>query len=311
MEHVPCDLCGADDAEVLYVLPEVGFGLPGEFPIVRCRLCGLIYVTPRPSAAEIGAYYPSAYGPYRCAVEDEPWIAMRWARRQKLVARLRRVQRITGLRQDRLLDVGCATGLFIHEAARHGWQVEGVDISPDAAAYARKRFGLTVHQGTLESVDLPAASYDVITFGDVIEHTFSPLGTLRRARHLLRPGGWVILTIPNWDSWGAALFGPHWNGFDVPRHLYVFTRPVMVRALETAGFDSVGHRCYFSGYFAFRASLRRWLRTRWPQAGWRPWLERVLDVPGIRFPLEPLFWLADRLGRGPAITFWARRLGAR
>jgi len=215
------------------------------------------------------------------------------------------VEQITGLRQGRLLDVGCATGLFIHEAARYGWQVEGVEINPEATSYARTRFGLTVHQGTLESLNLPAESYDVITFLDVIEHTFSPLATLRKAHQLLRPGGWVILVIPNWDSWDAALFGPYWNGFDVPRHLYVFSREVMVRMLKQAGFTGIGYRCYFSGYFTFRTSLRRWLRGRWPQAWWRPWLERLLDIPGIRFPLEPLFWLADRIGRGPAITFWA------
>ncbi len=307
MEHVSCDLCGSTRREVLYVLRDLSFDLPGEFPVVRCQQCGLIYVSPRPSPEEIGRYYPSTYTPYKRAIEDESGRLLRWLRRHKLVARLRQVQEITGLQRGRLLDVGCATGLFVHEASRHGWQAEGVEIQAEAVAYARRRLGLLVHHGTLETLSLPGAAFDAITFWDVIEHTFSPLTTLREVHRLLRPGGWVILLIPNWRSWDAALFGPYWNGFDVPRHLFVFTHSVMQRLLEQAGFAAIGHRCYFSGFFTFRPSLLRWLRGRHPQARWRPWLERLLNIPGIRFPVEPFFWLSDRLGRGPAVTFWAQK----
>lgn len=307
MEHVACDLCGADNAETLHVLPEMAFGLPGEFPIVRCRQCRLIYVTPRPSQAEIGRYYPSGYGPYKRAIEDEDWGVLRWLRRRKLKVRLRHVRQITGLQQGRLLDVGCATGLFPHEAELQGWQAEGIETNPGAVKYARDRFDLAIHQGALTALDLPESHYDVITFQDVIEHTFSPSSVLRKTYRLLRPGGWVILTIPNIESWDALLFGPYWNGFDVPRHLYAFSWSVMERMLEATDFESVGHRCYFSGYFTFRTSLHRWLQGRWPQARWRVWLERIIYLPGIRFPLEPIFWLADRIERGPAVTFWARK----
>ncbi len=307
VEYVACDLCGADDYQVLHVLPDMLFGGPGEFPVVRCRRCGLIYVNPRPIASEMSRYYPHSYTPYKRAIEDERSKVLRWFRRHKLLARLRQVERITGLQRGRLLDVGCATGLFIHEAARQGWQVEGVEFNSEVASYARVRLGLAVHHGTLESLNLPAESYDVITFWDVLEHTFSPSAVLRKAYRLLRPGGWVIILIPNSKSLDASLFGSYWNGFDVPRHLYVFSHEIMERLLQKAGFSEIGHRCYFSGFFTFRTSLRRWLRGHWPEARWRPWMERLLDVPGVRFPLEPLFWLADRIERGPAVTFWARK----
>src|SRR5258707_15330048 len=141
VESVVCNLCGSTAAEVLYDLTDIRHHGPGKFRLQRCAQCGLMYLSPRPVPASIGAYYPSSYTAFRPAIEDEKSFLMRWMRRRKLAQRRRLVERYAGRRAGRVLDVGCATGLYLHEMAQAGWQALGVELTPDAADYARTRFG--------------------------------------------------------------------------------------------------------------------------------------------------------------------------
>jgi len=109
-EHVPCNLCGADDAAP--VLTKHGF------TIVRCRQCGLTYVTPRPTAAELVALYGNE-GYYR-NLNASPfgypdYLGERWLLERLVVRRLAEIERRVGGRR-RLLDVGCATGVLVEAA---------------------------------------------------------------------------------------------------------------------------------------------------------------------------------------------------
>ena len=201
MEAVACDLCGADDPEVLYAGSAWVRALPAV-AMVRCRRCGLMYLSPRPIASEVGQYYPEDYGPFRGAIEDESSPLMRRMRRSKLTARRRMIEKHAP--PGRILDVGCSTGLFLHEMALAGWQADGVELSPRAAGYARERFGLKVHGGLLEEAPLEPGSLDAITLWDVLEHTFSATQTLRTAARLLRPGGIVALNRPPRPPSGRA-----------------------------------------------------------------------------------------------------------
>jgi len=334
-----CDLCGVDDAEVLFTgrdWPDV----PAAIAMVRCRRCGLMYLRPRPAPSAIGQFYPPDYAPFRPAVEDERWAIMRLARRRKLAARRRVVERFAGSRpagarggdprsdggqgkgsgtsgrpaggagaerrhQGRVLDVGCSTGLFLREMALAGWDAVGVELTPTAVRYARERFGLEVFEGMLEDAPLAAGSFDAVTFWDVLEHVYSPSATLARTAELLRPGGVVAINVPSWDSLDRRLFGRHWQGYDPPRHLYVFTRPTLTDLLGRAGFSPLGWTCFMPSYFTFILSVERWLKARRP--GIAGPVMRALTFPGARLPLEPLFWALNRAGWGSVITVVARK----
>jgi len=82
-------------------------------------------------------------------------------------------------------------------ARDRGWDVLGIELSPHAAAVARERFGLTVHEGDFGAIDLEPASFDAITMLDVLEHLYEPSASLQRARSLLRPGGVLMVVLPN------------------------------------------------------------------------------------------------------------------
>jgi SAM-dependent methyltransferase len=216
------------------------------------------------------------------------------------------VEQYAGRTKGRVLDVGCATGLFLHEMALAGWDAAGVELTASAAEFARRRFGLEVFQGTLIDAPYAQASFDVMTFWDVLEHTFSPTDELRHASWLLRRNGILALSVPNWDSFDRGLFGRYWQGLDTPRHLYVFSRATLTRLLTEAGFGDLRWLCFMPGYFTFLPSLQRWLVQLSPALA--RLVMRVLYLPGMRLPFEPWFTLMNSLRRGPVISVFARKL---
>lgn len=309
-EEVACDLCGASPSESLPLyeaLSDVRYKVPGKFVLRRCLRCGLMYLSPRPTPDTIAAYYPSDYSAYKQAVEDERLAIMRWMRRRKLTRMRRQIERFSSQKRGRVLDVGCATGLFLHEMAQAGWQAAGVEPIPSAAAYARQRFGLDVFQGTLGEAPYAPASFDVVTFWDVLEHTFSPSSEVGHAARLLRPGGLLAFNVPNWDSLDRRIFDRHWVGLDPPRHLYVFTRDTLTTLLARTGFSVLDWVCFMAGYFSFILGVQAWLETVNPRVSRT--VMRVLNFPGMRLPFEPWFTITNWLGKGANLTVFARKQG--
>jgi 2-polyprenyl-3-methyl-5-hydroxy-6-metoxy-1,4-benzoquinol methylase len=202
-------------------------------------------------------------------------------------------------RNGRLLDVGCATGTFIGHMAARGWEVEGVEVSSEAAQLARDRHGVHVHTGRLAEADIAPGSTDVVTLWDVIEHVHNPPAELAHIRELLVRDGLLVLTVPNLASWDRRLFGVHWIGWDLPRHLYGFPATTLERMVAEAGFRLVERRCILSGVGAFVLSYRNWAAALEPS-----FLQRALLslTPAIAAAIWPYKELAYRRGRGPVET---------
>jgi SAM-dependent methyltransferase len=134
--------------------------------------------------------------------------------------------------RGRLLDVGCAMGLFLKSASETGWEVVGVEPARGLCDKARELVG---HRGevicaTLQEANLPAASFDAVTLWDVLEHVSDPLVFARSCAALLRPGGLLLLNVPDLDSWQARLLGTRWPLL-LPEHLNYFNR----RSLRLCG----------------------------------------------------------------------------
>ena len=305
-EDVVCDLCGERDCLPVQVLTDTLYHLPGAFTLQRCTRCGLMYLNPRPTPNSIGMFYPPDYAPYRPPVEDERLAVMRFMRRRKLIKRRKLIEQYGGLKQGRILDVGCATGLFLREMQLVGWQVVGIEPIQSAAEFARQRFGLEIFEGSLRDAPFSSGSFDVLTFWDVLEHTFSPRTDLSEAARLLKPGGLLAINIPNWDSFDRQQFGANWQGFDPPRHLYMFSRETLTQLLLQTGFDVLDWVCFMPGFFAWTLSVQRWLEAK--QSRWRGIIVRALKLPGIRLLFEPWFTWMNWRGTGPVISVFARRV---
>ena len=134
------------------------------------------------------------------------------------------------------VDVGCGRGDLAAALIGAGWQMAGIEPSPEAAANARTR-GVDVRVGTLADCELEPSAYDAAVFQHSLEHTVEPLADLERIRAALRPGGLVAITVPNFDNWQARRLQSRWYHLDVPRHRTHFTRPGLEALLGRAGLD--------------------------------------------------------------------------
>ena len=259
LEEVPCDYCGQTDAEVLLTGGDRLHGLPGEFRVVRCS-CGLVRTSPRPTLESLAAAYPDDYGPHQAkkAPIAAPTGLLRWAlanfrgyplgRRSSWAVRTLLAPLAAGVLwrrktraylpyegEGKLLDFGCGAGRNVARLAAAGWRAEGMDLSAEAVRTGREA-GLTIHQGTLPGLELPAASYDAVTMWNVVEHVPCPTATLGAVARILKPGGTVMVVVPQFDSWQREWFGECWYALDLPRHLTHFTRSTLRRHLGQAGF---------------------------------------------------------------------------
>lgn len=265
----PCPVCDATERELLHSgLTDRMFGCaPGTWSLWRCRECGSAYLDPRPTEDTIALAY-SDYFTHADAVTKPAaplarlrdalangYLNARYGACLRPASRLgttvvplfplRRVRTDREVRHlnrpeggGRVLDVGCGNGEFLVQAERAGWRAIGVDPDPHAVASCR-RAGLNASHGTIETVDIPPGSLDAVTFAHVIEHLHQPRRALARARELLRPGGLLWLATPNMSSAGHAHFGRDWLGLDPPRHLVLFTRSALERAVTEAGLEIV------------------------------------------------------------------------
>ena len=259
MVEVPCVVCGASEAAPLFVRGDLMVGLLGQFRFVRCRRCGLEYLSPRP--LEITAWHPAQYAD--CLAGTSGSIFRRWRVRRRATWAREAVQGTAG----RVLDIGCGDGGFLEELQHLGLDVEGLDFSPTAVALARQR-GLRVLQGSVEDASYPAESFDLVVMRHVLEHLPNPAATLEIVRGWLRPGGRILIEVPNRDSLQRRLFGRFWHGYDSPRHFFAFTPRDLRTLLGGCGFRVVWLRqlfCPGSWVNSFQSLAAGWGLTR---PGW-------------------------------------------
>ena len=236
MEHVVCNLCGARDASRCCRV--------GEFQIVRCNGCGLIYTNPRRSAETISDIYSKDYffseNPAELGYDDYSMHAE--GLKEVFSDHLEFIERFVRPPAS-IIDIGCAFGYFLESAKARGWTVEGVEVSPFASNMARRNAGVRVHVGTLPSVGLAASAYDAATMWDVLEHSFDPAAELAETNRILKPGGYLFMTVPNAGSFLARSMGSHWYGFKkAAEHNYFFSRDTLNRMLSRTGFTLVESR---------------------------------------------------------------------
>jgi SAM-dependent methyltransferase len=244
LERSTCTLCGARGASVVYRnCRDRRHWLPRSFDVVRCDDCGLARTDPRPTVRSISSFYPSSYVSYGA---DEPPTST-WYAALRAVVRLPYVLRYGSADPwfspsdgaNRLLDVGCGTGVYLQAMARLGWRVHGIEPDAATAARAAERKGVhadAIFVGTVEDADYPPGMFDLVTLAHVLEHLHDPRTALGRIHGWLRPGGRVRLWLPDVESLESRVFRQLWFGLDVPRHLYHFGRPTIRALLDAAGF---------------------------------------------------------------------------
>jgi len=216
-----------------------------SFLVVECKSCRLIRLEPRPTIAELGRYYPPEYWyePDKDKTSELEENYRRFVLRDHLNFVLRALEEYgeSGL----IVDVGCGGGLFLRLLREHGFSVLGLERSAAAARSAWNRNRVAVICGDLGDSPIVRGSCAAVTMFHVLEHLHDPVSALRSARDLLMPGGRLVVQVPNASSWQFLMFGEHWNGVDVPRHLVNYRQRDLENLLEYCGFEVI-RRKHFS-----------------------------------------------------------------
>ena len=308
MEQVVCNLCGSTEAMTRYVLPDWLLERKDVVAtFVECKYCGLVYQNPRPTLAEMPQHYPPQYQMYQPVSEgDTASGLLNFAIRYGIAKRVRFVTRYR--RAGRLLDVGCATGVFLQGVRSTGqWEVEGVEMSEYAAQTARDLYHLQVYQGTLEQAAFADESFDAVTLWDVLEHLHDPRASLCEIRRILKSDGILVLRVPNASGWDARLFGRYWAGFEPPRHLYVFTPATLNALLAETGYSAVNWTSGIAAYTTFLQSVLLWTKAQSVPSPARERFVRFLHHPVMRLATVPIFYLGGLGVRGPQVVVTAKK----
>lgn len=289
-----------------------------RFDYLRCARCGIERCSPRPVAGAIGAYYPASYAAHVVRAESLAARIKRlvyvtfWAGENRL-GKLRPLLRlllwpirgrtVLAFRAPpgrRVFEFGAAAGNDLAVFRDAGWDVSGCEPSARACALAAAR-GIILQNCPAEAAALVPASVSCILLNNVFEHLHDPVRVLQICAAALRPGGVLVLILPNHAGWSARLFGPAWPGYDAPRHLWGFAPRPLVGLLARHGFrtEHIYHQA--PGRWAWQSALDG-RHAADPPPAWRRRAARWL-VPA----LLPIGVLAAMLGQGDFIKVVARR----
>jgi SAM-dependent methyltransferase len=284
-EHrVACDVCSGRSA------------LPAFGELLRCTDCGFVFFNVQDETALRGLYGKS----YFTGDEYPDYLGEERALRQSMRRHLWQMARLIPL-QGRLLEIGCAYGLFMDEAKLHFDMIRGIDVCAPAVEYAQTALNLDASVGDVTTMDLGDERYDVICMWDTIEHLARPSATLRRCADLLRPEGHLFLTTGDIGSVSARLRGRAWRQIHPPTHVSYFDKRTMRLLLARVGFDVI--RLESAAYFHTVSNILGSLRIRGSLAGVVSQL--ILRVTGPVSARRLGFWI--NLGD---IMFVAARLKA-
>jgi len=298
------------------------------FHLVKCQACGIIFTDPHPGPELLnkvycnGNYY--AYQPFylppetgrvglgarvkrlaKSAVLDHYygygyrredfksnkmlWLAGRLMKnlvREDVVA-MGRIVDFT--KNGKHLDIGCGSGYYIWWMEKHGWQSQGIEISAGAVESARK-VGLNVSKTNLPDAKIPDSSFDTVTAWEVIEHLPGLIDQLKTIHRILKPGGRLVGSVPNAESWEAKLFGKNWQPWEIPSHLYHFAPDSLMVIFKQTGF-----RLEKLEFLTITHSWDASLDKRWPQGAWYLSLLRALG--------HVYYALSNATGHGARIRF--------
>lgn len=309
-----CFICGSNAPSTGYR----GLKVDGEsYDIVFCPGCGLGRTEPFMDEKRLRALYSSAYREEDSTRFISPLEVLTRAVRNGRCASIERYAK-----KGRILDVGCGRGDFLSMMAERGW--EGVGLELDERIVGRGRTGVNLRHGSLDDVMFPDGHFDAVTFWHVFEHIREPVAALRECRRILKPGGLLMIAVPNMGSLQARLSGKGWFHLDPPFHLYHYSAANLKSLLGKEGFEVAGVSHFSLEYnpYGFIQSIYNrlgfptnllydFLRSKGPKGLVRGLgLAINMALLPLVAPLSVLLSLIEAAGRmGGTIEVYARKAG--
>jgi 2-polyprenyl-3-methyl-5-hydroxy-6-metoxy-1,4-benzoquinol methylase len=225
-----CPICSASSFQSFLTAKD--YTTTGEtFELVKCATCQFIITSPRPDQDSIAKYYQSdkyiSHTGSSTSLFDKIYLFARtitlgWKR--QLINKYKT--------SGKLLDYGCGTGEFLYHLKKNGWQISGVEPSAEARKKSAQLLQLFIYEGIEE---VREERFDVITLWHVLEHIHDLNEKLRSLKGVLKEDGIIFIAVPNHESPDGKKYGAHWAGYDVPRHLWHFSKETMKKLFDKNG----------------------------------------------------------------------------
>jgi len=229
------------------------YSVSGEvFDLVKNETFGFLETTPQPDLEKLPAYYKSE--DYISHTDSKRNLFERTYHIIKKMALRRKLSLINSFSKEKgaLLDVGCGTGDFLEFSKQKGWRVVGIEPNDQARVIANKKTNNSVYK-TDYLLNLDNHSFDIITLWHVLEHLPNLEEQIAVFKRLLKPNGTLIIAVPNYKSYDAKIYKTYWAAFDVPRHLWHFSKESIKILMET--FKMNVFKMYPMQFDAFYVSL--------------------------------------------------------
>jgi 2-polyprenyl-3-methyl-5-hydroxy-6-metoxy-1,4-benzoquinol methylase len=253
-----CRLCNRQ-SEVLYSgVTDRNLFIPGKWSCRYCDDCDIAWLDPQPAPEDValayeGSYYTRGtslppvslgrnpivralrgmvlsarygYSPLRPQIPLAD--ALGWA--ASLIPGVHKRATLGWLKaippyrpNGRVLEIGCGDGMFLLPLRELGWEIHAIEPDPAAAEKAARNAGARIWPGSVETAQVPESTFDAVVSMHAIEHVFDPRTFIERAANFLRPGGFLYITTPNFQSLARRTYGRDWHALDAPRHLNMLT----------------------------------------------------------------------------------------
>jgi len=194
-----------------------------RFDLVYNQEFDMLETYPQPSPEKLPNYYQSE--DYISHTDSKRNLFEKAYHFVKSISLKRKLKLINSVASDgkSLLDVGCGTGDFLQFALKNSWEVVGIEPNEKARSYANQKTNNSVFDSDY-LLNLNAQSFDVITLWHVLEHLPDLNEYLTVLENLLKQNGTLIIAVPNYKSFDANHYKEFWAAYDVPRHLWHFSK---------------------------------------------------------------------------------------
>jgi len=198
------------------------------FNLVYDQKLDMLVTQPQPSLDNLGKYYESVT--YISHTDGNKTLFEKAYQMVKNIALKNKLSLINNLSKNKgkILDIGAGVGDFLATAHQNGWQTVGVEPNDKARAIAEKK-GVTFVEKT---EDLPDNSFDIITMWHVLEHVPALENQIMELKRLVKPNGTIIIAVPNFKSFDAVYYQEYWAAYDVPIHLWHFSKTAIKLLFE-------------------------------------------------------------------------------
>lgn len=201
-KHKNCIICGSGSIEKMINYE--------KHHLIKCQSCRFVFCEPIPTAIELEKHYEN-YG------RNDYLSPLTIKRYNELLDKFEKFKK-----NGKILDVGCGIGYFLDVAKKRGWEVYGTEYTDEAINICKNK-GINMKEGKLNPGNYNLEEFDIITSFEVLEHINNPIEEISNFNQLLRKGGLVYLTTPNFNSFSRYYLKSNYNVITYPEHLSYYT----------------------------------------------------------------------------------------